>query len=186
MTGLAAKDTLGPVLVALARDAIREQLGLPPAAPDDAGPPDLEERRGTFVTLRLRVDGDLRGCVGMVEPRLALRDAVRRAAVGAAFRDHRFAPVVAGELAALIVQVSVLGPLEPGAPDAVILGRHGVMVRHRMRSGLLLPQVALEHGWDVETLLGQACMKAGLPAESWREPGCELLVFDTTSYSEPG
>lgn len=178
-------DRLGPFLLTLARGAIQDQLGLA-GAPRAVDPPEASEGRGAFVTLRVKATGDLRGCIGLVEPREPLREAVRRAAVGAAFHDPRFPPVGAEELSHLTLDVSVLGLLQASAPEAVEVGRHGVVVRKGARSGLLLPQVAVEQGWDRETLLGQTCRKAGLPPDTWREPGCEILVFETTSYSEPG
>ena len=172
----------GADLVAMARQAIAERLGQP-GTPLPASPP-TDERRGVFVTLRRRADNDLRGCVGIVEPRFPLGDAVRRAAVSAALEDARFAPVTLGELPSLTVDVSVLGPLVPSAPEAVEVGRHGVVVRHDERSALLLPQVATEQGWDRETLLRQLCRKAGLSQDAWRHPECRLFVFETEAYSE--
>ena len=173
---------LGATLAAMARQAIAERLGLagpalPPSAP-------MDERRGVFVTLRRRADNDLRGCVGIVEPRYPLGEAVRRAAVSSALEDRRFTPVTLGELASLTVHVSVLGPLAACAPEGVEVGRHGVVVRQDERSALLLPQVATEQGWDRETLLRQLCRKAGLPADAWRKPECQLFVFETETYTE--
>ena len=168
-------------LPAIARQAIAERLGRREPAP--IAPP-LEEHRGVFVTLRRRADNELRGCVGIVEPRFALGDAVRRAAVSAALDDRRFAPVSLVELPALTVHVSVLGPLAPCAPHDVEVGRHGVVVRHVERSALLLPQVATEEGWDRETLLRQLCRKAGLPPDAWQKPDCRLFVFETETFTE--
>ena len=145
---------------------------------------DTDELRGVFVTLRRRTDDDLRGCVGIVEARYPLGEAVRRAAVSAALEDTRFPPVTLRELETLTIDVSVLGPLAPTSAEAVEVGRHGVLVRHDERSALLLPQVATEQGWDRETLLGQLCRKAGLPPDAWRHPECRLFVFETETYSE--
>ena len=136
------------------------------------------------MTLRRRADDDLRGCVGIVEALYPLTQAVRRAAVSAAFEDHRFPPVTLDELEALTVHVSVLGPLSPSTPEGVEVGRHGVLVRHLERTALLLPQVATEQGWDRETLLRQVCRKAGLPPDAWRHPLCRVFVFETETYSE--
>jgi AmmeMemoRadiSam system protein A len=179
---------LGRELTGLARKAIAERLGssaasVPPAA-GSVPSPELDSQRGVFVTLRQRAADDLRGCIGIVEPRFALRDAVRRAAVSAALEDPRFPPVTLAELPALTIDVSVLGPLSASTPEAVEVGRHGVVARHAERSALLLPQVAAEQGWDRETLLRQVCRKAGLPPEAWRDPDCRLFVFETESYSE--
>jgi AmmeMemoRadiSam system protein A len=166
----------------MARHAIAERLGRPgPALP--ASLP-MDERRGVFVTLRRRADNDLRGCVGIVEPEFALREAVRRAAISAALEDARFPPVTLVELPSLTVRVSVLGSLAPSAPEGVEVGRHGVVVRHDERRALLLPQVATEEGWDRKMLLRHLCRKAGLPADAWRHPECRLFVFEAEIYSE--
>lgn len=170
------------VLAEVARHAIAERLGRPGPVDEPSLP--MNEPRGVFVTLRRRADDELRGCVGIVEPSFPLGDAVRRAAVSAAFQDPRFPPVTLDELPSLAVHVSVLGPLAPCAPEDVEVGRHGVFVRHRERSALLLPQVAPENGWDRETLLRQLCRKAGLPADAWREPECRLFVFETETFTE--
>lgn len=173
---------LGKALAALARHAIAERLGRP--GPALSHSPPMDEHRGVFVTLRRRADDDLRGCVGIVEPRFPLGEAVRRAAVSAALDDTRFAPVTLGELPSLTVHVSVLTSLAPSAPEGVEVGHHGVVVHHDERSALFLPQVATEQGWDRETLLRQLCRKAGLPPDAWRHPECRLFVFETDTYSE--
>ena len=178
MSGLAA------ALAAMARHAIAERLGRPGPVPLLPPSPPMDERRGVFVTLRRRADNDLRGCVGIVEPRFPLDEAVRRAAVSAALDDTRFVPVTLGELSSLAVDVYVLGPLALSAPEGVEVGRHGVVVRHDERSALFLPQVETEQGWDRAMLLRQLCRKAGLPADAWQEPDCQLFVFETETYSE--
>jgi AmmeMemoRadiSam system protein A len=171
----------GLALVALARHAILERIGV--AGPRPAAPP-LDEMRGAFVTLRQRSDHDLRGCVGMIEARLPLGEAVRRAAVMAAFEDPRFPPVTLVELEALAIDVSVLGPLAPALADAIEVGRHGVVVRCDGRSALFLPQVATEQGWDRDTLLSQLCRKAGLPIDAWRRGESRLFTFETETFEE--
>ena len=173
---------MGAALTALARQAIAARLGQ--AVEARAEGEGLEAPRGVFVTLRQRADDDLRGCVGIVEPRFPLVEAVRKAALSAAFEDPRFPPITLGELDNLRIDVSVLGPLSPSTPEAVEVGRHGVLVRHEERSALLLPQVATEQGWDRETLLRAVCRKAGLPPDAWRHPACRLFVFETDTYSE--
>jgi AmmeMemoRadiSam system protein A len=182
MTPLSAAARLA--LLGLARWAIARRLDpREPARPVAEGP-ELAEPRGAFVTLRRRSDGELRGCVGVVEPRLPLHEAVVDAAVGAAFRDHRFGPVSPTELEGLRVEVSVLGALAPTAAEAVEPGVHGVLLRLGDRSGLLLPQVAVEHGWDRDTLLEWACRKAGVPPGAWRDPRCGLFVFTAERFEE--
>jgi len=180
-----APEPIGPDegrrLLAHAREAIRAHLA------GEAGPegPAGEPRRAVFVTLRRRSDGVLRGCIGHVEAQDPLSAAVARAAVLAATRDPRFPPVEADELAGLRVEVSVLSPFEPAPPEAVEPGTHGVLVGWRGARGLLLPQVAAEHGWDRETLLDHACLKAGAPAGAWRGRETTLRVFTAAVVCEP-
>jgi AmmeMemoRadiSam system protein A len=173
-------------LLALARRAIEGQLRGESWAGEDLGDRrvELERRRGAFVTLTRRPDGALRGCVGVPEPLYPLAQAVARAAVAAAVHDRRFDPVVASELPGLTLHVSVLGDLVPIAPEAVEVGTHGLVIRGDGRSGLLLPQVAAERGWDRERFLDETCRKAGLKPGTWRNGDCELLAFTATVFSE--
>ena len=171
-------------LLALVRRAIESELsGMAPPAPPDAAE-ELQRVAGAFVTLRAVESGELRGCVGFIEPRFPLWRTVIDAAVAAALHDRRFPRVALDELASLSVHVSVLGALAPIAPEAVEVGLHGLVIRKGGRSGLLLPQVAPEHGWDREELLSHTCLKAGLPAGAWREPGYELLAFTVEYFGE--
>jgi len=173
-------------LLTVARRAIEGQLGGAPAGEEDLGElrAELERRSGAFVTLTRRADGELRGCVGVPEPLYRLDQAVARAAVAAALYDGRFDPVVAAELPELSLHVSVLGDLRPIDPAAVEVGHHGLVVRYAGRSGLLLPQVASERGWDRERFLSETCRKAGLPSDAWRKPGCEVLAFTAIVFGE--
>ena len=154
-------------LVAIARDAVRGSVtGNAAAAPPVA---DLPDASGAFVTLKKH--GELRGCIGTLECRRTLPEEVARAAVSAASEDPRFAPVRASELDELDVEVSVLGPLEqidPMDPEAIVIGRHGLVVEQGARRGLLLPQVAAEWNMDRETFLAHTCAKAQLPPDAWR------------------
>src|SRR5262245_58646035 len=132
-------------------------------------PPDLPQASGAFVTLKRH--GRLRGCIGTLHCRLSLAEEISRVAVSAAREDPRFEPLLPGELEGLDVEVSVLGPLEaidPHDPAAIEIGRHGLVIERGLRRGLLLPQVAIEWGWDRETFLAQTCAKAGLSPDSWR------------------
>jgi AmmeMemoRadiSam system protein A len=173
-------------LLALARQAVESALSgapCPDVDPGDLGV-ELERRRGAFVTLTRRRDGQLRGCVGVPEPLYRVDQAVTRAAVSAAIHDRRFDPVLASELADLILHVSVLGELRPIDPAAVEVGVHGLVIRGGGRSGLLLPQVAAERGWDRERFLDETCRKAGLPPQTWRSGDCDVLAFTAVVFSE--
>lgn len=145
-------------------------------------------KRGAFVTLW--EGAALRGCIGHVVADRALGTVVREMAVAAARDDPRFAPVAAGELASLTVEISVLSepiPLSvPVEPWRVVIGRDGLIVRRERRVGLLLPQVASEYDWEAEAFLAATCRKAGLPPDAWREPGTEVLAFQADVFGEPG
>jgi AmmeMemoRadiSam system protein A len=178
---LSAED--GRRLLQAARRSIAAHLaGERP--PREEPTPALRAPGGAFVTLRRREGGELRGCVGVMEAPAPLLETVARVAVMAASADGRFDPVPPGELAGLAVEVSVLGPLYEVRPEDVEVGRHGLLLRAGERHGVLLPQVALEQGWDRETFLDRACWKAGLPAGSWRQPGVQVLAFTAEVFSE--
>jgi AmmeMemoRadiSam system protein A len=176
-------------LIRIARDAVRSKIeGESPARPT---PPSetVQEPAGAFVTLRVphAETGELalRGCIGHVVATRALEDTVRDSAVSAAFRDPRFAPITLPELEVVRFEISVLSPLRRvESPDEVIPGRHGVMLSAYGRSGLLLPQVATEQGWDRETFLSHCCYKAHLSQHCWQNPATEIQVFTATVFDE--
>jgi AmmeMemoRadiSam system protein A len=178
---------LGPAaqraLLALAREALAAHFaGRPrPALPAEGA---LAQPGGAFVTLTRRADHDLRGCIGFIESGRTLAAVVADAAVAAATRDDRFPPVTAEELADVHIDISVMGPLEPIDPEDVEVGRHGLVVQHGSRRGLLLPQVPLEHGWDREEFLNWTCRKAGLPLDTWRKSGCSVQGFTAIVFGE--
>jgi uncharacterized protein (TIGR00296 family) len=117
-----------------------------------------------FVTLR--AGGSLRGCIGYTET-----------------EDPRFSRVTPGEVEALRIEISVLTPLMPVRPEDVTVGVHGLMIRKGEKRGLLLPQVALEQGWDRKEFLSQVCAKAGLPLDAWKEVA-ELYSFTAEVFGE--
>ncbi len=104
----------------------------------------------------------------MPTPVAPLYRAVAETARAAAFEDSRFPPVTKDEALSLKISLSVLSRLFSIHPEAVEIGRHGLLISEEGRRGLLLPQVAVEHGWGRETFLEQTCRKAGLPLDSWR------------------
>jgi AmmeMemoRadiSam system protein A len=165
-------------LLEIARRAIEQRLRGLTQTPLGELPDELGRMSGAFVTLRRKHDRELRGCVGYVEPRYPLAQAVALAAVAAATNDARFDPVTLDELALLALDVSVLGPTFPIAASEVVVGRHGLVIEKAGCRGLLLPQVAIEWGWDATTFLEQTCRKAGLPTTAWREPGAALSAFE--------
>lgn len=172
-------------LLALARRAIECHLEGVAFEPGEHGEPELLQPLGAFVTLKT-ADGELRGCIGHLSPEVTLVQTVARVAVAAATEDSRFGAVTRDELDALGIEVSVLSTYEPIAPDAVEIGRHGLMIRCHGKSGLLLPQVAPEHGLDRDAFLAAVCRKAGLPKDAWRDPACALFGFTADVFGEDG
>jgi uncharacterized protein len=146
------------------------------------------EKRGVFVTLTK--NGSLRGCIGFPYPVMPLDEAIVHAAGAAAREDPRFPPVTKDELAAISLEVTVLTVPEPlegdptKRPQKVIVGKHGLIVRGMGTSGLLLPQVATEYGWDAMTFLDHTCMKAGLSERCWTSKNVEILTFEGQIFSE--
>jgi AmmeMemoRadiSam system protein A len=169
------------LLLKLAREALGAQVGVAPA--HVPGPtPILERPGGAFVTLHK--DGELRGCIGHIEPNQPLGKVVPRCAVAAGTTDPRFPPITPTELEQLEIEISLLGPLEPIAgPGDVEIGRHGLVVEKGWQRGLLLPQVASEWDWDGETFLAQTCHKAGLPRDAWKH-GARVWRFEAEVFSE--
>lgn len=153
----------------------------------------LRARHGAFVTLRSG-DGELRGCIGYTQANEALAAAVRDNAINAASRDPRFMPVRADELAEIRIEVSALCPGdEPGSPfilvkdvEEIVLGRDGLYLEcvQPRGSGLLLPQVPLEQGWDKDAFLSGLCRKSGVPDGAWKRPGSKLYRFSAQVISE--
>lgn len=135
----------------------------------------LARPRGVFVTLSR--DGALRGCIGSLEGKLPLAEAVLESGRNAAVADPRFPPVAPDELGSLDLEVSVLSPLVPVAgPDGVEVGRHGVVLGKGDRRAVFLPQVAPQNGWDRDTMLTELALKAGLAPDAWRR-GASFAVF---------
>ena len=174
-------DSQKHVLLDLARRAVVATItrsALPPL------PSDMPEASGVFVTIKRR--GELRGCLGTLQCPRGLASEVVRCAGDAATEDPRFPPVSADELPDLALEVSVLGPLEPidvEDPDAIVIGRHGLVVERGFRRGLLLPQVATEWGWTVEQFLRQTCLKAGLEPDAWQR-GARSSRFEAEVIGE--
>jgi len=171
-------------LLEIARRAIEERLRGDAPAPFGELPDELQRTSGAFVTLRRKHDRELRGCVGYVEPKHPLAQTVALAAVAAATNDSRFEPVALEELSLLALDISVLGPVFPIVASQVVIGRHGLVIEQAGCRGLLLPQVALEWGWDATTFLEQTCRKAGLPKSAWREQGAVLSAFEAELLNE--
>jgi AmmeMemoRadiSam system protein A len=167
-------------LLSLARAAVEARVRgeRPPDVPSHLELP----ASGVFVTIHCR--GELRGCLGTLDSGERVGTAVQRLAAEVCTSDYRFPPVRPAELRDLTVDISVLTPPQRvDDPNEVVVGRDGLIVQQGARKGLLLPQVAPEHGWDRETFLAQTCVKAGLPPGAWRH-GAEVLRFEAEVFAE--
>lgn len=163
------------------RLAVEEGRTYEPPRPDAA---ELLEERGVFVTLKKR--GMLRGCIGYVLPTKPLYLAVRDMAINSALRDPRFPPVTAAELPELYVEISIMTLLQPVAdPNEIVVGEDGLVIEAGGHSGLLLPQVAPEQGWNREEFLEGVCMKAGLPPDAYAWEEAKLSKFQAHIFGGP-
>ena len=163
MDGISSED--GKLAVKFARTVLQENIG-GEKLPEISMPPSFGEKRGVFVTLNR--NGELRGCIGYPTPVLSLSIAIPDAALSAALHDPRFPPVRADELPEISIEVTVLTPPvlvsspPEKRPEAVTVGKHGLIISGYGRTGLLLPQVPVEYQWDARTFLDQVCIKAGI------------------------
>jgi uncharacterized protein len=177
----------GTCALFLARTVLEREIGRK-TTPYPVGTAIFSRKRGVFVTLTR--SGCLRGCIGFPQPILPLGEAIREAALAAAREDPRFSPVGSHELPSIRIEVTVLTlpaslsvPPEQ-RPEAIEVGRHGLIVKGHGRSGLLLPQVPCEYGWDSATFLDHTCEKAGLPRGCWRKSDVEIFTFEGQIFHE--
>jgi AmmeMemoRadiSam system protein B/AmmeMemoRadiSam system protein A len=182
----AADQTLSPTdkkaLLDFARETISSYLTTQMVPLPRGFSPAALETRGVFVTLKKR--GNLRGCIGRMTPDRPLANLVGAMALQAAFEDPRFAPVTLKELHDLEIEISVLTPMKPvDGPEAIVVGRDGVLLNKGRRSAVFLPQVAPEQGWGRDEMLDHLAMKAGLPAGAWRE-GAQFSTFQALVFGE--
>jgi len=180
------KDFLNPeeqhFLLKLARDTIEGFLKTGKRPRPKAAPKGLSAKRGAFVTLK--VDDQLRGCIGYPLPYKPLAETVAEMTLAAATQDRRFPPIQAEELKRLKIEISVLTlPRAVQDINEIEVGRHGIIVSKGSDKGLLLPQVPTEYGWDRETFLHHGCLKAGLDEDEWRK-GAQIEVFEAQVFSE--
>jgi AmmeMemoRadiSam system protein B/AmmeMemoRadiSam system protein A len=167
-------------LLRLARQAVQTFVTEKKVIAYETQDPNLLAERGAFVTLKKK--GELRGCIGFIEPVASLCETVIQTAIYAATEDTRFTPVSREELKDLEYEISVLTPLQKiDNPRLVQVGKHGLIISMGRNRGVLLPQVPVENNWDRETFLDQACVKAGLPPDAWKK-GAEISVFEAIVF----
>ena len=181
----------GAYLVRIARRAIETYLLDGSRIKVDPPYKVLKSNFGVFVTLNLYPKGLLRGCIGYPEPILPLYKATIEAAIAAATEDPRFPPLSIGELSSVVVEVSILSPPEKiivdsreKLPEKVVIGKHGLIVRSGWFGGLLLPQVAVEYGWNSKEFLDQTCIKAGMQSGCWLREDVDVYRFSARIFKE--
>jgi AmmeMemoRadiSam system protein A len=144
-------------------------------------PETLKVKFGAFVTLKTK--GDLKGCIGYIRGKMPLDQTIRQMAVEAAFHDPRFMPLSKEEWKNTEIEISVLTPMKKmKSPDEIEIGIHGLYIESGIDSGLLLPQVATEHGWDRQTFLEYTCMKAGLKPDAWKSEDSTVYLFSADVF----
>lgn len=177
-------------LIKLARDAISTHLSRKNLRISASLKGRYADVMGVFVTLK--IDKELRGCIGFPDPIYPIYEGVSKAALSAAFSDPRFPPLDKEEFKKVTIEISLLkrpSVIEVRNPEDYIknikIGKDGLLIRGTFQSGLLLPQVAVEQKWDAKTFLEQACVKAGLPKDTWRDfNNCNVLKFEGAVFSE--
>ncbi|UCF71296.1 MAG: AmmeMemoRadiSam system protein B [candidate division WOR-3 bacterium] len=141
----------------------------------------LQEPYGIFVTIKKH--GDLRGCIGRYIGDHPVYELCGQMAQAAALQDPRFPPVTADELEDLEIEISVLTPMQPVRDKSeIVIGRDGLYIQKGIHGGLLLPQVPVEQGWDVDEFLVHTCYKAGLPVDSLRSKDIEVYRFSAEVF----
>jgi AmmeMemoRadiSam system protein A len=129
--------------------------------------------------------GELRGCIGYIEPKLPLAVTVQEVAQKAAFEDPRFPELTRQELSVVEIEVSILTPVERVKDiEEIEIGTHGLVVESGATRGLLLPHVATMYHWDREQFLQQTSVKAGLPPDAWKKSGVAIYKFSTETFSD--
>jgi AmmeMemoRadiSam system protein B/AmmeMemoRadiSam system protein A len=179
----ALDDADKKVLLRLVRETITRFLRTETVPLPRGNSPRLLRESGAFVTLKSH--GRLRGCIGRIQPAGPLIQLIGTLALESAFRDSRFKPVGAGEIRNIEIEVSVLTPpANVPRPEAIQPGRDGVVLRVGDRSAVFLPQVAAEQGWTRSEMLDNLAVKAGLPANAWRDKRAVFQTFRADVFDE--
>jgi len=183
-------DSDGVLLVKAARKAVTEFLSNGNRMKLES---DLEKKfsfnSGVFVTLNN--PNGLRGCIGFPMPEKKLSHAIIEGAIAAATEDPRFPSVKTNELNDVVFEVTILTPpvvVDVSDPmeylEKIKVGRDGLIIRHSFSSGLLLPQVPVEYGWNVEEFLQHTCEKAGLARDTWKNESVKIEKFEGIIFKE--
>ncbi|HUI31885.1 MAG TPA: AmmeMemoRadiSam system protein A [Candidatus Acidoferrales bacterium] len=170
-------------LLRVARGSIEAAVKRKVYSPIKPADQNLARAAGVFVTIKK--NGELRGCIGLIEPEFPLYQIVSKMAVRAATCDPRFESVREDELKDLRIEISILSPLKKlSTIEEIEIGRHGLIIERGIHRGLLLPQVATENNWNREEFLEYTCVKAGLDTEDYKSPDARLYIFSAEIFGE--
>jgi uncharacterized protein len=170
------------MLLSLARESIIDVVkGRNPSVKRLNGK-NLQTKCGCFVTIQKQ--GKLRGCIGTFTSDKPLYATVAEMATAAATNDPRFYPLTSDELDSIQLEISILSKLKKiDSIEEIEVGTHGLYIEKNLCRGVLLPQVAIEYGWDRITFLCQTCLKAGLPKDDWKNEA-DIYVFSADVFGE--
>ncbi|MGQ0638172.1 MAG: TIGR00296 family protein [Nitrososphaerota archaeon] len=187
---MSLSDSDGEILVKTARSAVTEYLMTKKKIVLQE---DFKSRfsynSGVFITLNKA--NDLRGCIGFPTPEKKLYQSLVDASIASATEDPRFPPLKYEELNDISFEITILTPsIEVKVentldyPSKIKVGRDGLIVKWEFGSGLLLPQVPIEWGWNEEEFLNHACEKAGAPHDCWKRKETKILRFEGIVFKE--
>ncbi len=172
-------------LLKIAREAIKAKLEGREYKPPKPPTRRLLNKQGVFVTIKER--GDLRGCIGFIQPVASIVDSVVENAINAAFNDPRFPPLSKEEFDKITIEISVLSPLEEIPKekfiDVLTPFKHGVVIEKGWHRATFLPQV-WEELPNVEEFMAHLCMKAMLPPDEWKKSGMRFYIYTVEEFSE--
>ena len=182
MDNFSLTDQEKNILLQTARDSITSRLlNKKPVYRESTDT--LKQKCGAFVTLHK--NGNLRGCIGHLYGIKPLFETVKEMALSSAFEDPRFPSVKKDEIDDIEIEISVLTPMEKiSSIEEIETGKHGIFIRKGFNSGTLLPQVPVEQGWDRETFIRHACLKAGLRPDAADDPDTDIYVYSAIVFSE--
>lgn len=170
-------------LLKIVRDTIESYVRDREKPPLPTLSPELLSRQGAFVTLHK--NGKLRGCIGTFVGEGTLAQTVQNMAVSAGWEDPRFGPLKESELSGIDIEISALSELQEIKDISEIeVGSHGIYITKGSNRGVLLPQVALEQGWDRDTFLSHTCTKAGLASDAWKKEKLKIEIFSAEVFGE--
>lgn len=182
------EDFLGKQAVLAIQTVLNEDPGALPLTPPGNwqggdGKPEspLMKLHGVFVTLKR--DGKLRGCMGTVTGNSPLYLNIWDIARSAAFSDPRFPALTKAEWPTTSLEISVLSePVVVKDIKNIKIGDDGLILSYNGKSGVFLPQVPVENNWNLDQYLDQLCLKAGVPAGSWKNDGAVISSFEAQAF----